>query len=65
MATELFNVKHDLDKFRPSRWDGDYVRKFGPRNEGFLVEATDAADCKAKVSKEHNLNPFYLVIAKV
>lgn len=57
-----FHVCHDFTKYQPRKWIGDYVRKFGPRNEGFTIEARDIDDAKRIIREEHRLNPGLLTI---
>ena len=58
-----FRVKYNFSAYQPS-WTGDYVRRFGKNNEGFVIDAKDEKDAKEKLKKEKNLNPFYLKIVK-
>lgn len=62
-------VQHDFSKSQPA-WKGDFSRIFGPQNEGFSVQAADAAGAKALVEKAksdggHGLNSFYLLISPI
>lgn len=64
-----FLVQHDFSKSQPA-WKGDYSRIFGPQNEGFSIQAADAAGAKALVERAksdggHGLNSFYLMIAAI
>lgn len=60
----VYLVKHNFAVYQPA-WRGDYVRRFGPNNEGFEVQAESMEQAKEKLEKEHNLNPFYLSIREI
>ncbi len=62
-SATAYRVQHDFTKSQP-QWMGDYVRQFGERNEGFLIEAESTDQVRHLLKTEHNLNPFYLTIAK-
>lgn len=56
-----FRIQHNHSRSQP-RWAGDYVRLYGARNEGFVIDAQDEADAKRILREQHNLNPFYVNI---
>ena len=57
-----FLVKHNFTAYRPHKWAGDYVRRFGDRNQGFYIQAKSPKDAESLLKTEYNLNPFYLTI---
>ena len=67
MAT--YRVRQDLDAYRPARWEGtDYARRFGPRNEGFTLDAQDLDDARSMLrsgAAGERLNPALLTIEPV
>lgn len=62
--TSSFRVKHDFTKSQPAvDWaNSDYGRRYGPDNEGFVIDADSVEDAMAKLKSEFNLNPFYVSI---
>lgn len=58
---KTFRVKHNFAASQPA-WRGDFVRMYGERNEGFLIEAKDRDEAKRVLREKHNLNPFYVTV---
>lgn len=56
-----FIVKHDDRKYQPSSWNASYRHRFGDRNQGRIVKASDEKEAIKIMSDKFNLNSFYLV----
>ena len=64
-----FLVKHDFNKYRPSAWNATYTKRFGPNNEGFVIQGETAEQAikawnRGQLPGER-LNVFYLDVKPV
>jgi hypothetical protein len=55
-----YRVRHNFKVYNPGRWAGDYVRLYGPRNEGVEVAADSPAEAVAIFAADNHKNPTYL-----
>ena len=58
-----YRVRHNFDRFRPSRWTGDWVRDFGPDNRGVLVISHSEGEAIELAATKLNRDPAFLVAA--
>jgi len=61
-GTKRYRLKWDFSKHKVENWTGDFVRLFGPKNEGAIVSDKSAEDAKKNFAEENHLNPFYLTV---
>lgn len=55
-------IKHNCTVYRPMHWSGDYIRRYGENNNGFIVQADSIDHAKHILKNDHNINPFYVTI---